>query len=211
MDDFEKAVLFTFDQSGSVGPELRAQAEQYCAQARAQAPAVLWRACVERVATTQLPEVQFWCLQALEELIRQAPIDPLAVVGAAGGTPEAGGGQLAGYGGLPETEKGALRSSILSLLFRPPLNGGHPGTPAAHGSGGDGAGAPGARTPGAPAWGWPVFVRNKLCQVLAQLIQRDYPHAWGEPIVRIIEGLGQGLGGVDTACRALAALDEMVW
>jgi len=75
---------------------------------------VLWRACVERVASTHYPEVQFWCLQALEELIRQAPIDPLNG-GIAGGAPEAAGAP-AGYGALPESEKSALRSSILALL-----------------------------------------------------------------------------------------------
>lgn len=69
MDDFEKAIFFSFDQSGAVDAQLRAQARAYCEQAK-QSPTI-WQACLEKFRVSQYAEVQFWCLQALEEVTRQ--------------------------------------------------------------------------------------------------------------------------------------------
>ncbi|KAL2651855.1 hypothetical protein R1flu_019983 [Riccia fluitans] len=69
MDDFERAIFFSFDQSGAVDAQLRAQARAYCEQAK-QSPTI-WQACLEKFRLSQYPEVQFWCLQALEEVTRQ--------------------------------------------------------------------------------------------------------------------------------------------
>ena len=46
MDDFEKAILLSFDQSGDVGAGIKAQAEAYLAAARASPDA--WRICLDR-------------------------------------------------------------------------------------------------------------------------------------------------------------------
>ncbi|KAL3700068.1 hypothetical protein R1sor_018090 [Riccia sorocarpa] len=69
MDDFEKAIFFSFDQSGAVDAQLRAQARAYCDQAKLSP--TIWQACLEKYRVSQYPEVQFWCLQALEEVTRQ--------------------------------------------------------------------------------------------------------------------------------------------
>ncbi|KAG6542252.1 hypothetical protein Mapa_016380 [Marchantia paleacea] len=69
MDDFEKAIFFSFDQTGAVDAQLKAQARAYCEQAK-QAPTI-WQACLEKFRVSQYAEVQFWCLQALEEITRQ--------------------------------------------------------------------------------------------------------------------------------------------
>eukprot|EP00850_Spirogloea_muscicola_P015251 SM000115S23930 [mRNA] locus=s115:316090:322671:+ [translate_table: standard] len=68
MDDFEKAILFSFDQSGAVGAELRAQAQAYCEQAKQSRD--IWRLCLERLAISRFSEVQFWCLQVLDAVVR---------------------------------------------------------------------------------------------------------------------------------------------
>jgi hypothetical protein len=62
-DDFERAVLYSFDQSGAVAPALRARAAEYLDGLRA-SPGV-WRPCAERFTSTPHAEVQFWCLQTL--------------------------------------------------------------------------------------------------------------------------------------------------
>jgi hypothetical protein len=67
-DDFEKAILFSFDQTGSVDAALRAQALALL-QSVKQSPGC-WELCLERFASSSYVEVKFWCLQSLEELIR---------------------------------------------------------------------------------------------------------------------------------------------
>lgn len=66
-DDFEKAVLFSFDQSGAVGPHLRTQAQSYLQSAAAQPDA--WRMCISRLESSNYAEVKFWCLQTLHSFI----------------------------------------------------------------------------------------------------------------------------------------------
>lgn len=62
-DEFEQAVLCSFDQSGVVDAALRRRAEAYLTGLRASAG--VWRPCAERFAATSHVEVQFWCLQTL--------------------------------------------------------------------------------------------------------------------------------------------------
>jgi hypothetical protein len=62
-DDFERAVLLSFDARGGVDGATRVRAEEYLSSLRA-SPGV-WRPCAERFANTAHREVQFWCLQTL--------------------------------------------------------------------------------------------------------------------------------------------------
>jgi exportin-T len=75
-DDFEKAVLFSFDQSGNVGAELRQQAQALLAAAAASPDA--WQLCLARLEASGYAEVKFWCLQTLTELVRSPGYSTLA-------------------------------------------------------------------------------------------------------------------------------------
>ena len=77
-DDFEKAVLFSFDQSGAVDAALRAQALSLLASAKAQPDA--WQLFLARFQASQYVEVRFWCIQALHELVaaRHSALPPHA-------------------------------------------------------------------------------------------------------------------------------------
>ncbi|KAJ7566188.1 hypothetical protein O6H91_02G091900 [Diphasiastrum complanatum] len=68
MDDFEKAIYFSFDQSGAVDENLRAQAMAYCEQVK-RSPSIL-HFCLEKYRASKYAEVQFWCFQTLEEVLR---------------------------------------------------------------------------------------------------------------------------------------------
>lgn len=90
-DDFEKAVLFSFDQTGSIdaalkvckrrgatlvaanshsksGLEIQERAVAYCNEAKAQP--LSWQLCLEKYSTTAYLEVRFWCLQSLHEVCK---------------------------------------------------------------------------------------------------------------------------------------------
>ncbi|EFJ23763.1 hypothetical protein SELMODRAFT_174640 [Selaginella moellendorffii] len=67
MDDFEKAIFFSFNPT--VDANLKAQATAFVQQAK-QSPTII-QACVEKLRYSQYAEVQFWCLQALEEIVKQ--------------------------------------------------------------------------------------------------------------------------------------------
>ncbi|PSC72015.1 exportin-T isoform X1 [Micractinium conductrix] len=102
MDDFEKAILLSFDQSGDVGAGIKAQAEAYLAAARASPDA--WRICLDRFQSSGYAEVRFWCAQALTALAaqQQPPLPPqargqLKAALLASGTGAAGGPPLPGF------------------------------------------------------------------------------------------------------------------
>lgn len=61
MEDFERAVLITFDQSGSADAPLKAQAQAYCEQLKRSPEA--WAACMQGFQGSGYAEVKFWCLQ----------------------------------------------------------------------------------------------------------------------------------------------------
>ncbi|KAL3158478.1 hypothetical protein ABBQ38_010710 [Trebouxia sp. C0009 RCD-2024] len=66
-DDFEKAVLFSFDQTGNVDPALKDRAVAYCNETKAQPQC--WQLCLEKYSTTTYLEVRFWCLQTMHEVL----------------------------------------------------------------------------------------------------------------------------------------------
>ncbi len=99
-DDFEKAVLFSFDQTGSVDAALKVcvwlmscscvtlekacndlavtqdRAVTYCNEYRAQPQC--WQLCLEKYSNTAYMEIRFWCLQTLHEVC-EAHIVPVIV------------------------------------------------------------------------------------------------------------------------------------
>jgi exportin-T len=66
MDDFERAVVLTFQFTGGVDVNLKAQADAYVANLKKSPDC--WRLCVERFSVTGYPEVKFWVLQTLHEV-----------------------------------------------------------------------------------------------------------------------------------------------
>lgn len=66
-DDFEKAVLITFNYGGSIDPALKERAAAYVAGIKQSSDC--WKLCVERFGASMYPEVKFWCLQTLQEVI----------------------------------------------------------------------------------------------------------------------------------------------
>ena len=90
-DDFEKAILFSFDQTGNVDAALKVReglfraalnfiaapaartyhivqerATAYCNDTKAQPQS--WQLCLEKYTTTSYLEVRFWCLQTMHEV-----------------------------------------------------------------------------------------------------------------------------------------------
>nr|GMC51927.1 exportin-T isoform X1 [Ipomoea batatas] len=68
MDDLEKAILISFDESGSVDSALKSQAVAFCQQIKA-SPSIC-SLCIERLCISNLVQVQFWFLQCLHEALR---------------------------------------------------------------------------------------------------------------------------------------------
>lgn len=68
MDDLEKAILISFDEYGTIDPGLKSQAIEYCQRIK-ETPTIS-SICVERLFTSKLVQVQFWCLQCLHDAIR---------------------------------------------------------------------------------------------------------------------------------------------
>ncbi|CAK7356517.1 unnamed protein product [Dovyalis caffra] len=68
MDDVEKAILISFDESGAIDSALKSQAVSFCQQIK-ETP-TLCRLCIEKLCFCRLVQVQFWCLQTLHEVIR---------------------------------------------------------------------------------------------------------------------------------------------
>ncbi|KNA26123.1 hypothetical protein SOVF_000400 [Spinacia oleracea] len=68
MDDLERAILISFDESGTIDSVLKSQAIEYCQQIK-ETPTIC-SICVERLFTSKLVQVQFWCLQCLHDAVR---------------------------------------------------------------------------------------------------------------------------------------------
>ncbi|KAI3455627.1 hypothetical protein Pfo_012290 [Paulownia fortunei] len=68
MDDLEKAILISFDESGAVNSVLKEQAVAFIQQIK-DTPSV-WSICIEKLCFSKLVQVQFWCLQCLHEVLR---------------------------------------------------------------------------------------------------------------------------------------------
>ncbi|CAO2840280.1 unnamed protein product [Amaranthus hypochondriacus] len=67
MDDLEKAILISFDESGTIDSGLKSQAIEYCQ--RIKESSTICSLCIERLFTSKLVQVQFWCLQSLQDAV----------------------------------------------------------------------------------------------------------------------------------------------
>ncbi|KAL3511614.1 hypothetical protein ACH5RR_024331 [Cinchona calisaya] len=68
MDDLDKAILISFDESGSLDSGLKSQAVAFCQQIK-ESPSIC-SICIERLCFNKLVKVQFWCLQCLHDALR---------------------------------------------------------------------------------------------------------------------------------------------
>ncbi|KAK4413751.1 Exportin-T [Sesamum alatum] len=68
MDDLEKAIVISFDESGAVDSVLKSQAVAFVQQIK-ETPSVC-SICIEKLCFCKLVQVQFWCLQCLHEVLR---------------------------------------------------------------------------------------------------------------------------------------------
>ncbi|KAL6335409.1 hypothetical protein AAG906_029652 [Vitis piasezkii] len=68
MEDLEKAILISFDESGRVESALKLQAVGFIDKIK-ESP-LICSICVERLCFSKLVQVQFWCLQCLHDVIR---------------------------------------------------------------------------------------------------------------------------------------------
>lgn len=68
MDDLEKAILISFDESGAIDSVLKSQAVAYSQQIKETAS--ICSICIERLHVCNIVQVQFWCLQTLHEVLR---------------------------------------------------------------------------------------------------------------------------------------------
>ncbi|CAK9174016.1 unnamed protein product, partial [Ilex paraguariensis] len=67
MDDIEKAILISFDESGTVDSLLKSQAVSFCQQIKG-TPSIC-SICIEKLCLSKIVQVQFWCLQCLHEFL----------------------------------------------------------------------------------------------------------------------------------------------
>jgi exportin-T len=172
MDDFERAIFFSFDQSGAVDDQLKAQARAFCDQAK-QSPTI-WQACFDKFRISQYAEVQFWCLQALEEVTRLR------------------------YVGLDPQERHFVRSSLMEAMCSCDV------------VNDNGQSAAGPRDPQQQVSSRPAFVKNKLAQIIVNLICIEYPSEWPSVFLEMLSNLSKGPSVVDMFCRIFNTLDEEV-
>eukprot|EP00210_Caulerpa_lentillifera_P004301 g4104.t1 len=66
-DDFEKAILFQFDQSSAASAALKTQAASYLENLKTEPDS--WKHFIERFSASPHLEVKFWCLQAIIETV----------------------------------------------------------------------------------------------------------------------------------------------
>ena len=170
MDDLEKAILFTFDQSGAVDANLRAQAQAYCDQAK-QSPEI-WRVCLERCTASRFAEVQFWCLQILEDVVRRQ------------------------YASLSQQDRQLFQQSLGMAL----LGSARP----------EGGSSTGETAQLLAMQSRPVFVRNKLAQIVVLIIYLEYPSGWPSIFVDLVQAVDKGPPWVDMMCRVFSTLDDEV-
>ena len=188
-DDFERAILYSFDQGSGVHEELRRQAESYCRQVR-EDPGC-WKACVARFPVTQYNEVRFWCLQTLQEVVRLRSV---------------------WQSGLSAEERQAFRRALLAWVGSCAR---HRGTAQGGGEAGEAAGLDeGAEVVAGGRWGGPpppAYVRNKLAQLTAMTVRLDFPQGWPGFFDDLLGALGMdGGGGAPKDLLAAADMFERV-
>lgn len=67
MDDLEQAIVISFE-TGAVDSALKSQAVTYCQQIK-ETPSIC-SICIEKLWFSKLVQVQFWCLQTLQDVLR---------------------------------------------------------------------------------------------------------------------------------------------
>ncbi|XVF25223.1 hypothetical protein REPUB_Repub13aG0194600 [Reevesia pubescens] len=90
MDDVEKAILISFDESGAIDSELKSQAVNFCQQIK-ETPSIC-SLIIEKLCFCKLVQVQFWCLQSLHEVTRVK------------------------YGSMSLEERNFIRKSVFSMV-----------------------------------------------------------------------------------------------
>ncbi|XP_048129903.1 exportin-T [Rhodamnia argentea] len=156
MDDLERAIIVSFDQTGAVDSVLKSQAINFCQQIK-DAPTIC-RLCVEKLRFCQIVQVQFWCLQTLHEAIRVK------------------------YSLMSSEEKDLVRKSVFSIACCDEESGG--------------------------ILAGPIFIKNKLAQVIVTLIYFEYPLIWSSVFFDFLAHLSKGGAVIDMFCRVLNALDD---
>ncbi|CAH9088624.1 unnamed protein product [Cuscuta europaea] len=68
MDNLEKAIVISFDETGGVDGVLKSQAIAFCQQIK-ESPSIC-SICIDRLCFSKLVQVQFWCLQCLYDALR---------------------------------------------------------------------------------------------------------------------------------------------
>ncbi|KAH9621871.1 hypothetical protein KSS87_008175 [Heliosperma pusillum] len=170
MDDLEKAILISFDESGTVDSVLKSQAIEYCQ--RFKESSNICSICVERLFTSKIVLVQFWCLQCLHDAIRVRYASLMS----------------------PE-EKGFVRKSVFAMACYEGID--------------DNNAKLGSNVV-VRILDSPVFIKNKLAQVLVTLISFEYPMIWSNVFVDFLPCLNKGPVVIDMFCRVLNALDDQI-
>ncbi|KAI4355426.1 hypothetical protein L6164_004202 [Bauhinia variegata] len=96
MDDLEKAILIMFDESGVIDDGLKKQAKNFCNDIKGKSS--ICTLCIEKLCFSNLVQVQFWCLQTLQEVIQ------------------------ARYSSMSPEEKYMIRSSVFSIVCHEGIN-----------------------------------------------------------------------------------------
>ncbi|KAK6284314.1 hypothetical protein POUND7_003266 [Theobroma cacao] len=89
MDDVEKAILISFDESVTLDSGLKSQAVNFCQ--RIKETPLICSLCIEKLCFCKLVQVQFWCLQTLRDVISVK------------------------YGSMSLEEKNFIRKSVFSM------------------------------------------------------------------------------------------------
>ncbi|XP_018457386.2 exportin-T isoform X3 [Raphanus sativus] len=160
MDDLENAILISFE-SGPVEASLKSHAVSYCQQIK-ETPDV-FRICIHKLWFCNLVQVQFWCLQTLQDVLRVR------------------------YGSMSSEERSFVRSSVFSMACLDGVDNNEGLVRVVEG---------------------PVFVKNKLAQVLVTLIYFEYPSVWYSVFVDFMRCLSKGGVVIDMFCRVLNGLDD---
>lgn len=96
MDDLEKAILISFDESGTINSMIKLQAAAFIQQVK-DTPSIC-SICIEKCCFSKLVEVKFWSLQCLHEILR------------------------ARYTSMSPEEKDLIRKSVFSMVCGEPVH-----------------------------------------------------------------------------------------
>ncbi|XP_021716530.1 exportin-T-like [Chenopodium quinoa] len=163
MDDLEKAILITFDESGTIDSVLKSQAIEYCQ--RIKENQTISCICAQHLFTSKFAQVQFWCLQCLHDGVRVRYSSSMSV-----------------------EEKEFIRKLVFAMATYDGFDDNSKNLVKVLDS--------------------PAFIKNKLAQVLVNLIYYEYPLIWPTVFEDFINRLPKGTVVIDMFCRLLIALDD---